>query len=151
MLPSPPQSGSGRGSADAEGAGRCRSSGSPRPSAAGGGAAAHRGCSGAAPLTCRPARGPGGAEPPPGPRRPGRSPAPGPRAGSARCCNGRSARPWARPLTRAAPREAGEPLPLRPGWWGRGKAVEVKNFLSFLFGACGRWCSSEDVKGAGGT
>lgn len=154
--PSAPEAGSSRGSA---GAGRYRSWGrgaagpsppAPRPAAAGGAATARRGHRGAAPLTCHPARGPEPPQPRGGPVAP---PAPEPPAGSARCCRGRSARPWARPSSRAVPRRSRE-SPCPAGWdvEGRGKAGGGEELFRFLLpGSCGRWCSNRDVKGTGGT
>lgn len=122
----------------------------PRPAAAGGAATARRGHRGAAPLTCRPARGPEPPQPRGGPAAP---PAPEPPAGSARLCHGRSARPWARPFSRAVPRRSRE-SPCPAGWdvEGRGKAGGGEELFWFLLpGSCGRWCSNRGVKGTGGT
>lgn len=136
MLPAPPLpsrgrggwGGSSRGSAGPEGAGRHPSVGPGRggsrvlppasPAASGGGAIARRGHRAAAPLTCRPARGPGGAEPPPAPRG-GQAAPPSPRPRAA--VGDRPALPRPRCATLGgslhlggAPAERGEPCPC--GW-----------------------------------
>lgn len=148
MLPSPPRSGSSRGSADAEGAVAPRD-----PLALERREEARPRTEGAAVPPRSPAGRPGVLAGPSTPRLAAARPLPVPGAARGLTAAAPAApRDLGRvPSARAAPRQAGEPLLLRPGWWAPGKAGGGEELFSFLLlGACERWCSSKGVKGAGG-